>query len=53
MTINKEKRLNISVQWHLVATCSSKICQDKIQTLWPLVRKRIIPTEQPPLVGEF
>jgi hypothetical protein len=23
------------------------------QTLWPLVRKRTIPTEQPPLVGEI
>jgi hypothetical protein len=29
---------------------------DKIQTkqtAWPLVRKRIIPTERPPLVGEI
>jgi hypothetical protein len=23
------------------------------QTPWPLVRKRTIPTEQPPLVGEI
>jgi hypothetical protein len=25
----------------------------KIKTLWPLVRKRTIPTERPPLVGEI
>jgi hypothetical protein len=25
----------------------------KVQTPWPLVRKRTIPTDQPPLVGEI
>jgi hypothetical protein len=27
--------------------------KEKIQTPWPLVRKRTIPTERPPLVEEI
>jgi hypothetical protein len=46
--------------YHLpsVVTCKLYLAKSTIyktskQTLWPLVRKRTIPTERPPLVGEI
>jgi hypothetical protein len=35
---------------YILTDCIDGVC---LQTPWPLVRKRTIPTERPPLVGEI
>jgi hypothetical protein len=36
-----------------ISNCAAFFMTNKNQTPWPLVRKRTIPIERPPLVGEF
>jgi hypothetical protein len=54
MSILKDKiisKLNI-FDLNIIQNSISVTIKTK-QTLWPLVRKRTIPTERPPLVGEI
>jgi hypothetical protein len=44
--------LVISQDWHILQGYVATLQTNK-QTPWPLVRKRTIPTERPPLVGEI
>jgi hypothetical protein len=39
--------------WSTYVVLPPTLTQKKQQTPWPLVRKRTLPTEQPPLVDEI
>jgi hypothetical protein len=47
--LHSHRRENLKSYMWIIFKCSVRIKQ----TPWPLVRKRTIPTELPPLVGEI
>jgi hypothetical protein len=53
MVFEVEGSLNEKLRLVLKVATNKKKKKKKTQTPWTLVRKRTIPTERPPLVGEI